>query len=411
MNLKQKRDAALKDARDIAAKAKTDGRELTDVECKEIDEKLAIADDLELQIKAADASQARLKRLGALDDSIDVDKDVHDENTKAKSLGDHFVKSVGEQMAHAMESGKSRFSFAAPEFKAAADSQLSPAALQVVTTDIDTTIVTAPRRRLSVADVLGVGQISGNALTYFVEGILEGDFTTVAEGSQKPQLHYGDPTAVTEGLKKIAAFIKESDEMIEDLPFWASAINGRLLYNLALFEENQLLNGNGTGTNLRGLLQRSGIQTLGVVGDLKAGNADTIFKAITAVNTGSGLDADFVMINPTDYQTFRLNKDGNGQYFGGGYFQGQYGNGGVTEQPPLWGLPTVVTPAIAAGTVLVGNGKQSSAVYRKGGVRVEATNSNENDFTNNKITVRAEERVLLANRVPAALVKVTLGTA
>ena len=179
-------------------------------------------------------------------------------------------------------------------------------------------------------------------------------------------------------------------------------IDNRLLYNLGLFEEAQLLTGSGAGTNLRGLLNRSGIQTRGLVGDAATGNADTIFKAMTDVETGTGLAADGIVINPTDYQTFRLSKDSNNQYYGGGFFTGPYGVGGVMEKPPLWGLRTVVTPAITAGTVLVGAFQQSSTLYRKGGVRVEATNSNEDDFIKNKVTIRAEERVALAVRVPAA---------
>ena len=407
MNLKQQREAALKAAREIAEKAKGESREMTADEIAEVDQHLAKADDLEKQIKAADESQARMKRLSEI---TDPEADERGRETGAKTLGEHFVKTVGDRLVESKSSG-GRFSVAAPEFKAATDTQMVGTTFDPVTTQVDTNIVQGLRRRLQIADLLAQGTLSGNAITYYVEGVLEGDFATVAEGAQKPQIHYVDPTPVTEALKKIAAFIKESDEMIEDLPFLVSAINNRLLYNLALFEENQVLNGDGTGTNLRGLLNRSGIQTLGATTDPKAGNADQIFKAMTAVSTGSGLDADGIVIHPTDYQTFRLNKDSNGQYYGGGYFQGQYGTGGVQEQPPLWGLRTVVTPAIAAGTVLVGAFRQSSTLYRKGGVRVESTNSEGNDFTNNKVTVRAEERVALATRVPAGLAKVTLGTA
>lgn len=407
MNLKQQREAALKAAREIAEKAKGESREMTAEEIAEVDQHLAKADDLEKQIKAADESQARMKRLAEI---TDPEADEAGSTTQAKSLGEHFVKTVGDRLVESKANG-GRFSVAAPEFKAATDTQLVGTTFNPALTQYDTNIVQGLRRRLQIADLLSQGTISGNAITYYVEGALEGDFTTVAEGAAKPQIHYADPTAVTEALKKIAAFIKESDEMIEDLPFLVSAINNRLLYNLALFEENQVLNGNGTGTNLLGLMNRSGVQLLGATTDAKAGNADQIFKAMTSVTTGSGLDADGIVIHPTDYQTFRLNKDANGQYYGGGYFQGQYGEGGVQEQPPLWGLRTVVTPAIAAGTVLVGAFRQSSTLYRKGGVRVESTNSEGNDFTTNKVTVRAEERVALAARVPAGLVKVTLGTA
>ena len=129
------------------------------------------------------------------------------------------------------------------------------------------------------------------------------------------------------------------------------------------------------------------------------------------VETGSGFFADGIVINPTDYMTFRLSKDANGQYYAGGPFTGPYGVGGIMERPPLWGVRTVVTPAIAAGTVLVGAFQPSSEVLRKGGVRVESTNSNEADFISNRVTIRAEERLLLAVRYPSALVKVTLGAA
>lgn len=408
MNLKQQREAALKAAREIAELAKSEGRNLTDEETKTVDEHLAKADELAVEIKKADESQARMKRLAEIKDpEADAAPALAD---GAKTLGDHFVKSVGDRLSEVKGNG-GRWSVSAPEFKAATDTQLVGSVFDAVTTTVDTNIVPGNRRRLTVADLLGQGTLSGNAITYYVEGAMEGDYTTVAEGAAKPQIHFADPTPVTEALKKIAAFIKESDEMIEDLPFLASAINGRLLYQLGLFEENQILNGNGTGTNLTGLLNRSGIQTMGAGTDPKTGNPDTIFKAITAVQTGSGLDADGIIINPTDYQALRLSKDANDQYFGGGFFQGQYGNGGVSMQPPLWGVNTVVTPAIAAGTVLVGAFKASCTLYRKGGVRVESTNSDGDDFTTNRVTVRAEERVALADRVPAAQVKVTLGTA
>lgn len=409
MNLKQQRAAALKAAQDIVAKAKAEGRDvLTDDEQAEVEAKTAEVAELDKKIEAAAKSAALVAKIGAIEPSK---SDDDEKPAAAKSLGEHFVKSVGDRLASAKSEGQSRFSISAPEFKAATDTQTVGTVLSPAITDVDTNIVQGLRRRMSIADLLSSGTLSGNAITYFVEGALEGDFTTVAEGGTKPQIHYAEPTAVTDALKKIAAFIKESDEMVEDLPFLASSINNRLLYNLALFEENQILTGNGTGTNLLGLLNRSGVQTLGVGTDPKAGNADQIFKAMTAVTTGSGLDADGIVIHPTDYQTFRLNKDANGQYYGGGYFAGEYGVGGVPVQPPLWGLRTVVTPAITAGTVLVGAFRQAATLYRKGGVRVEATNSNENDFVTNKVTVRAEERVALAARVPAGLVKVTLGTA
>jgi hypothetical protein len=56
----------------------------------------------------------------------------------------------------------------------------------------------------------------------------------------------------------------------------------------------------------------------------------------------------------------------------------------------------------------VGAFGQAGSVVSKGGVRVDATNTEGNDFTNNRITVRAERRLALAVRRPAGFVKTTI---
>lgn len=290
----------------------------------------------------------------------------------------------------------------------------TPAAVAPWATVYDSTIVEQPRRRLTIADLLGTESIgNSNAVSYLVESATVDAYpTAVAEGAAKPQISFGDPTPVTETLHKLAAYYKESDELLEDYEWLASNIENRAIYQLMLLEENQLLNGNGTAPNLTGILNRNGIQTASIASanQTAAGIADAIFAAMMDVQDGSGFDADGIVINPANYQTLRLGRDGNQQYYGGGYFQGEYGNGNVVEQPPIWGVRTVVTSAITAGTILVGNFRQAASVFRKGGLRVEATNTNEDDFTKNLVTVRVEERLGLAVRYPAAFKKLTLAS-
>lgn len=412
MSIMLKRAAALKAAQEIIDGAKAGQRDLTadeEVEVKAFHDEIKAYDE---QIQRVNGQKSLIDGIAALagDDAKDGG-DARDRGTQpdsVKSLGEHFVKHAAARLKEVK--GVSGAAAAAPEFKAATDTQVTTGSgLTPVLTQIDRTIIQGVRPRLTIADLLGAGSLSGNAISYFVEGALEGAFTTVAETGAKPQLHVADPTTVTDNLKKLAGFIKLSDEMIEDLDFLVSEINIRLLYELARTEEAQLLNGDGTGSNLRGLLNRSGIQTE-TRGSTAAGDnaQDTLFRAMTKVQTGSGLDADGIVINPLDYQALRLSRDANGQYFGGGFFSGQYGNGGVMENPPIWGLRTVVTPAIAQGTALVGAFGQAATVYRKGGVRVESTNSHANDFTSNLVTIRAEERLALAVRRPAGLVKATI---
>mgnify|MGYP003603946427 FL=1 len=403
MTPNQERAAAIKSAQDLVAKAQAESRDFTADERAALKSFDQTIEETAKVIEGAKESAALMAKFSALGAADQGDREA----AGAKSLGEHFVKSVGETGLSRVKSISGTV-VAAPEFKAAGDTQSTPGVLAPWLTEYDQTIVRAFRRPV-ISDLLGSGTLSGNAITYLVEGAIEGGFTTVAEGGAKPQFHIGAPTTRTDALKKIAGFLKFTDEMVEDAPFWVSEINERGLYMLALAEENQLLNGDGTGANVLGLLNRSGVQT--IASAKKADNADAIYRAITAVQAATGLAADGLIINPVDYEALRLGKDGNGQYFGGGYFQGQYGQGGVEWQPPVWGLRTVVTAAAPAGSPVVGAFNAASTVYRKGGVRVESTNSHVDDFTNNLVTTRIEERVGLAVRFPSAVAKVTLSAA
>ncbi|KAA0916457.1 phage major capsid protein [Dietzia sp. ANT_WB102] len=402
MNWETKRAALIADASKIVDEAKAADRALTDDERTKLDE-------ITTEVKSGDEHAEKAKRDGDLFQSIAGlgaksrrGAGERGAGMEAKSLGEHFVASTEDDRS---EVKGNRFAVTAPEFKAPNTIGGWTAGAPVLT-DYDRTVVRAKRDRPVIADLLGSGAISGNAISYFVEGALTGDFGTVAEGATKPELEFGTPTAVVDALKKIAGWTKFSDELIEDADFLKTEIDVRMLYRLAMVEETQLLNGNGSGQNILGLLNRSGVQT--ETAAAAEDEADALFRAMTKVSTATDLTADGIVINPLDYQSFRLNKDGNGQYFGGGYFTGQYGVGGVPEQPPLWGLRTIVTPAIAAGTVLVGAFSQGATVYRKGGVRVDAANTNQDDFINNLVTLRVEERIALAVRYPSAFVKVSL---
>ncbi|ATW58725.1 major capsid protein [Arthrobacter phage Urla] len=412
MDIKAQRAAALKAAQELHAKAGAENRDLTEAEEAEIKGHIAEVKSLDAKIAAGERGKGLLAEIGSLTSPEAKDGDRREDGlqTAAKSLGDHFAQTAYKAVKENL--GVKGFSAATPEWegpsKAAGDTHQVGSVFQTpVLTTFDQTIVQAPRPELILADLLGSGTLAGTAIAYFIEqGPVQGAFTTVAEGAAKPQLHIPDPILASDAIRKIAGYIKFSDEMMEDLPFVVSEINTRLLYELAKFEEQQLIYGDGTGTNVLGLLNRSGIQ----LGARLSGEgvADAIFRQITAVQTASGLAADSLVMHPLDYQSLRLQKDANDQYLGGGFFQGQYGNGQVMVNPPVWGLRTLVTPSVAQGTAIVGALKQSTTVYRKGGVRVESTNSHSTDFTDNKITVRAEERVGLAVRRPSAIVKLNL---
>ncbi|NEG56139.1 phage major capsid protein [Bifidobacterium platyrrhinorum] len=377
------------------------------------------ADNLtEEQVTELKQHYAEAKRLQERIDLFSGVKNLTDDHADpapqakgARTLGDHYAA----ELKHAGLTVREAKQFATTDYKAATDIQTvgdgaAGTGYQPIITQIDMNGVWPYERPLVVADLLGTVTLSGNANTveYPVYGPLEGGAGTVSEGGKKPQTHLPAPSWKADSLKEVAAWWKVTDNMAEDLAYIVSEINNHARYNLQLLEETQLLSGDGIDANINGLLNREGIQAMGQGTD---SDPDRIFKARTKIALATGFRADALVINPADYETIRLSKDANGQYYGGGYFNGQYGNGTIMQDPPLWGLKTVVTEAIAQGTALVGAFKLGGAVIRKGGLRAESTNSHAEDFTSDLITFRVRERIGLQVKYPQAFVKVTLGKA
>lgn len=419
MTLAEKRDELLAKSTAFAKKL-ANGEELTEEEQQEFDGLKAATDDVISRMKSAEEASAMVKSLGAPALPAKEDTLAGDQAPQAKSIGDYFVQGAKSSGVLArLKSGNRVNPFDMPEFtgsKAAGDviklDNLQSTASHLVTPDIDRNIVTAYTQRPTIASWLGSGTITSNAIVYFVEKVWDdstnGTFGMIAEGADKPGMTPPDYTEVTEVLKKLAGWIKLSMEMAEDAEFLVSEINNRLLFQLLVAEEAQLLNGDGTGQKIKGLLNREGVQKK--ISANAAGNLDAVYESMNAVFTKTGLRADGIVINPADYEKFRLQKDSNGQYLAGGPFTGQYGVGGILQDPPLWGLNTIQTTSIPAGKVLIGAGQAAATVYRKGGIRVETSNADRDDFTKNQFTILAEERLALAVRRPDAFVELTLGS-
>lgn len=244
---------------------------------------------------------------------------------------------------------------------------------------------------LNARALFGAETISGNALTYYVIGAAEGldAVDGTAEGAAKDRIHV-PYTPKTAALAKIAAYLKETDEIITDAPFLESAIRNRGVYEFNKAVEKYLV-GALAGT--------SGVQVSGTTVDF-----DSILTAKQEIITDTGYVPDAMLINPSDWATLLQTKDQNRQYLLGGPGFGSYGNGAYFENPKVWGMNVVQSAAVTEGAPIVGAFKTGAAVVTQAGngQRVEISNSDQDDFIKNIVTIRIEERLVLAVRVPAA---------
>lgn len=243
--------------------------------------------------------------------------------------------------------------------------------------------------QLGVRGIFGAETISGNALTYYVLGTMEGTPGITAEGAAKPQIHI-PYTPVTVPLIKQAAFMKETDELLSDATFLESAIRNRGVYEFNKVIENYLVST---------LIATSGVQTGG-----NTISFDNILAAKQDIFADTGYAPDALLINPADWATLLQSKDSNLQYLLGGPAYGSYGNGSYNSNPKVWGLNVVESAAVPAGKAVIGAFKAGASVVTKAGegLRVEVSNSDQDDFIKNMVTVRIEERLVEAVRVPAA---------
>lgn len=246
---------------------------------------------------------------------------------------------------------------------------------------------------LYIADLFAQGTTTGDVVRFIQEQTFANSATRVAEGAAKPESAL-DLGIVDTTVQKTATFLKVTEEMLADFGQMQAFINARLGYMVQALEDQQLLT--GTGTNqIKGVLNQTGLQTTSGAAD----PIDAICRAIEFVrgaNAAGFAQPDAIILHPLDWLTMKLKKDANGQYLFGGPGYAPYGIGGYSNVSMMWGLPVVSTISMTRGTGLVGAFRMGAQIFRREGLRIETTNSDQDDFIKNLITVRAEQRMALA---------------
>lgn len=337
----------------------------------------------------------------------DAGSDKGDQST-TKSLGQQFVESGGYKRYLGLDSKSSSWSTGAVELKTllAEGTSGSPGNgyAPIQTPTVLPGVVNIRFQPLTIADLFPQGTTSTPLIRYLVETAVTNAAAPTAEGALKPESAL-TLAKVDETLHKIATFLPVTDEILEDFEQAQSYIDNRLRLFVQISEEAQLLSGDGTGANLVGILNRSGLATSIVKGTAPSvsgdNDMDVLLRQIVKIRTTAFLEPDAIILNPTDWQTIQLTKaTGTGVYFAGGPFVDP-------ANQTLWGKKVVTTTAITQGTGLIGSFQQGGQIFRKGGLTVEASNSHADFFQRNQTAIRAEERLALAIYRPGAFGTVT----
>ena len=262
------------------------------------------------------------------------------------------------------------------------------------TQDIRNTVIPTMEESFHVRNILSRGTTTGATLYYpkatgktgTGPGAWDYDRTTVANTVAKPAFAMNFER-VSAPVEWIAGILTLPIEMLEDLSWLTSYLNTYAPIELLKEEDDQILNGDGTGNTLNGLINTAeaynGTYTIGIERII-----DAAYGQLGQDNFDMPTN---ILLNPRDIVAIMLNKaTTSGEY---NLPEGAVGIVGGRLQ--IGGLTVNKTNKIAQGDFLVGDFIRGAALVTRSAMQLRFFDQNKDNVEKNMMTVRIEERVAL----------------
>lgn len=287
-------------------------------------------------------------------------------------------------------------------YKQLASGGARQARIEVKNTVLSTSVTSFPDQRpgiipgnflpLTVRQIIPTINVTGNAVNALKENTWVSSAGEVSQGAAKAESDITF-TNYDVNIRTVAHWIKVSNQLLADAPAIAAYIDTRLRDGLAQRVESQLIVGDGTSPNLSGLTDS---------GNFTAFTADSGSNLVDSINKAkyqlwaTGNMPDTVIVNPADWGAMERTREGagTGQYL--------YGAPGTVGSMSPFGVQVVLSNHVTAGYFIIGALRTSCTIFQRQGAVVEMGYVNA-DFTNNLVTIRAEERLALAVDRPSAI--------
>ena len=239
-----------------------------------------------------------------------------------------------------------------------------------------------PIRR--VQEIANVGTTTSKYVVYIQQTTAStSSFILEAGAKAQGQVQYQE---VSVEVKKVAATLKVSKEMLTDLAFMQSEVNYDLMESVEQSIDNALLNGNGVGANLDGVINQSTAWSAGsFAGTITNANVSDVIRVGKAQIEASNFTPTHVILNPEDVAKIQLTKTAQGEYT---YpiFMDQ------TGAMNLAGMVVVSSANMTADNFVIGDFSRFNVRYR------EALNMSigyvNDDFQRNMVTILCEARLV-----------------
>lgn len=212
----------------------------------------------------------------------------------------------------------------------------------------------------------------------------QGQAGMTAEGALKPLISFEIKTNQS-NAKKVTDKIKVSTEMLDDIDFIAGEIENELKYQVDIKVDNQLLSGDGTGENLKGIASFAGgfvLTTVKTSGGGTPNDADAIRACIAQIKS-LNFRATTAFLNPIDAANMDLTKNTQGSYI----IPPFQSSTGLT----IAGVPIIESNQVPVGQLLIGDmSKFIVRNYKAFAIQYGWVND---DFEKNLVTIIGERRL------------------
>ena len=245
---------------------------------------------------------------------------------------------------------------------------------------------------LDIFSVIAQGTTDSDSVEYLEETTYTNAAVETAETTAAAESAVAF-TKRTAGVKEIAHFIPVTRRALADASYIESWVNNRLVDGVRRRLQTQILSGNGSGDDLTGIYNTSGIGSIDR-STLSLDMVESLHRAITTIRINAFAEPDFIGIHPSDWESIRLLKSAtSGEYV--------YGAPAGATPPNLWGVPVLVHAAFTSGTPMVGIGREAT-LWTREGVSVAASDSHSDYFIKRQVALLATARVAFAVTQPKA---------
>ncbi len=425
MNEKRQRMLkALADARAFCDLAEKEGRDFTDDERTKVNALLAEAKKLKDEIKVLEgdaALKAMILELGA---------GVEDAGTRGRgdagtqppagakgkglSIGEQFIASpaIKAWMKHIAPSGvipESLKGLSSPpvEYKQLIAGADVTSAGAFVTPDYTGIYEPLGRFPLNVLGLVARRTTTSDLVEFVRQTVQVTEAAPTAEANikyptgatgeitgTKPQGHMNFER-VSAPVRTIAVYVGATKRALSDAAQIRGIIDQELRDDLQEELENQVLNGNGVGENMTGILNTAGV----LVQAFAVNVLQTTRQAITTLEVTGRATPTAWVFNPVDWEGVELTQDLVNRY----YYAGPFGLGPRT----LWGLPVVTSQSLPAGAALLGDWRKA-VLWDREQASISVTDSHDDWFIRNLIAILAELRAAFGVIRPTGFIQVNL---